>query len=48
MLVKGGLVTVGDATGGGGKSFAQALQRSFPNAKYKISLRNPDLFSGDL
>ncbi|KAK3188863.1 hypothetical protein Dsin_028424 [Dipteronia sinensis] len=34
--------------GGGGKSFAQALQRPIPSSKYRIPLRRPELINGDL
>ncbi|XP_042958005.1 uncharacterized protein LOC122293494 [Carya illinoinensis] len=33
---------------GGGRSFAQALQRPIPTAKFRIPLRKPELISGEL
>ncbi|KAI9185127.1 hypothetical protein LWI28_004452 [Acer negundo] len=48
LLARSGSSAAGVSVGGGGKSFAQALQRPILSSKYKISLRGPELINGDL
>ncbi|KAK3184522.1 hypothetical protein Dsin_031808 [Dipteronia sinensis] len=48
LLAGSGSGAAGVSAGGGGKSFAQALQRPIPSSKYRIPLRRPELINGDL